>query len=242
VGLDVTGTVGGDLNQGGTYDGDQLTPGAVSGDLSLNLTGSGSNSNVETINAAPGSWQQFPVPSFAIQSDMDPNRWMGLSTAVAGDGTGAQITITRTTNVPTLHISDSEDDAGGVWTLDGLDYGQQTVTGFALGGHYDNCLLDYFGSSGDGSYSVTDTGTTAEAGSAAALHGSQTVKHEVAESATGHVYSPPVPAGDNGFTVDEGLTGSLTTTDTTRRGPRPRTGSRRRRTSRPGWGTRCRAG
>src|SRR5581483_7093982 len=56
------GTVGGGLHQAGTFFGGWLTPGAVTGDFGLNLTGSASNGTVETIDAPAGSGRWFPVP------------------------------------------------------------------------------------------------------------------------------------------------------------------------------------
>jgi hypothetical protein len=139
-----------------------------------------------------------------------------LATRVAAGDVGATVTVTRTTSLPNLHVTDAETGSGGAWALGGLDAGQTTVTATTVSGHYTNGLLLY-GSSGDASYSESDTLTTTGDGAAGGLGGSLTDTYSANATADGTTYKPyPFgldPSGSAGYGGTEHLNAWFSRTD-----------------------------
>jgi hypothetical protein len=195
----LTGTVGGDLHETGSYGGNQFAPGPVSGDLDLDLDGSGNNTNTESGRVSGlDLWSR--VTDFPIQQVTPPP--VNFDTSPSGSAT---YTVTRTTNVPTFHLGEDDADAGGAWTLGDLDFTDKVITGTTCVGQYMNCLL-LAGGSGTGTASFTHTDETSENGSSADLHGSHTSTDQWKVRAYANVNYPNYYYGDALDNLDKTVT------------------------------------
>jgi hypothetical protein len=174
------------------------------GDLGDILTGSAHSTTTEYIDTAGGGGAYaslFPtqVAEFLIPAVVLP--------PVPADGAPpveAEVTITETENVPSVHLTDDESDVDGTWTLDHLDCGETAVTGMAYDGHYTNCLL-IAGGTGDESASWTDTAIMAETGSTADVQASETTTHVASLQADAAVNLPGVYTGSAQATLSKSI-------------------------------------
>jgi hypothetical protein len=201
------GTFGGNLHEGGTISADGTIQGvAPSGGLTLNLNGSSTDTNVE--RETPISTPiDGPIPASALTNFTElPSpiiyAWYGIGDRDSA-GLATIVTLTRTTNCPSVHLSDTDAETGGAWAMGSLDYSKHEITSLNGVGTFNSA-----GGNGTATYSDVDDVTTSDAGSATALHGSRTDRDTVTVQFDGTSYDSP------DVTVMSHYRASKTTTDT----------------------------